>query len=267
MPELPDVETMRRYLQATSLHQEIEDVEVDGGQLVEHTSEELKEQLVGRSFVSTRRHGKWMFAELDGNGDAFLVLHFGMTGGLKHFRDMEEAPEYERVRFQFTNGYHLAYYAMRKLGDVEVVEDVGQFLHEKELGPDALDPDLDLAAFKGVIEGRRAMAKALLMDQHIIAGIGNVYSDEMLFQAGIYPRRKINDLEEPTLEKLFHTMKHVLQTAIERQAKPERFPDSFVTPNRHEGGRCPKCGAELERVKVCSRTAYYCPNRQRTRVG
>jgi len=270
MPELPDVETMRQYLQATSLHQKITDIEVHDADVVpvedasqEAALQELKEELVGCSFDSTRRHGKWMFVALDDDRDSFLVLHFGMTGGLKYFKNMEEEPEYDRVLFRFDSGYQLAYLSQRKLGEVEVIDDLEQFIAERGLGPDALDPDFDLAAFKETVEGRRAMVKSILMDQDTIAGIGNVYSDEILFEAGIYPRTKINKLDEETLEELFHTMKDVLQQAIEYQAEPEQFPESFVGPHRHKGGKCPICGAELERVQVGSRHAYYCPNRQR----
>jgi len=275
MPELPDVETMRRYLEANALHQEIEDVEVRAPRLVpspqmpqENAVEDLKERLVGRCLASTWRYGKWLFVDLNGAGDGCedtLVLHFGMTGGMKAFEAMEEDPPYDRVLFHFANGRHLAYCAMRKLGQVDVIDDAEQFIDRKGLGPDALDPGVDLPAFKEIVEGRRTMAKAVLMDQGTIAGIGNVYADEILFQAGVHPRTKIGKLDEETVEELFHEMKDVLQTAVACQAQPEAFPDTFLAPHRHEGGQCPACGAGLERVKVSSRSAYFCPNCQQKR--
>ncbi|MGM0399733.1 MAG: DNA-formamidopyrimidine glycosylase [Chloroflexota bacterium] len=264
MPELPDVEALRQYLQATSLHQEIGDVEVRSDQVLEGTSGEvLKETLVGRSFASTRRHGKYLLVALDEDGDKFLLLHFGMTGGLAYFKDMAEEPEYDRVLFRFANGYHLAYQSMRKLGEVRLIDDVEVFVEKKGLGPDALDPAFDLAAFKEAVEGRRAMTKSVLMDQRTMAGIGNVYSDEIMFQAGVHPRTKINKLDEETLETLFDTMKEVLQKAVECQADADQFPESFIIPHRQEGGECPRCGTELERVQVASRHAYYCPRCQK----
>ncbi len=272
MPELPDVETMRRYLQATSLHQEITDIEVHDTDILpgeqaarEDATAELREDLVGRSFDSTRRHGKWLFVALDEDDGGYLVLHFGMTGDLQYFKDMDDEPEYDRVLFRFEDGYQLAYISQRKLGDVEVIDDVDRFVEQKELGPDALDPDFDLAAFKEAVGDRRAMVKSVLMDQSTIAGIGNVYSDEILFQAGIHPRTKINRLGEETLERLFHTMKDVLPKAIEYEAQPDQLPESFIGPHRHKDGRCPLCGAELERVQVGSRHAYFCPNWQSRR--
>ena len=269
MPELPDVEIMRRYLESTVLHKKIDDLEIRAEILVpgEDTSDEkavkqLKEQTVGHSFESTRRHGKWLFARLDEDGKNAIVFHFGMTGGLKYFKDKADEPEYTRALFHFANGYQLAYISQRKLGEMEVIDSVEAFIKEKNLGPDALSPDFDLARFKKAVEGRHAMVKTTLMDQSIMAGIGNVYSDEILFQAGIYPRRKINELDEDGIEKLYHTMKDVLETAIEYHAQPDQFPEDYLTPHRHEDGHCPKCGAELKKVQVGSRHAYYCPNRQ-----
>ena len=100
------------------------------------------------------------------------------------------------------------------------------------------------------------------MDQSKMAGMGNVYSDEILFQAGINPRIQFSTLDEDTIERLYHTMKEVLKTAIERQAVPEDLPNSYIIPHRHRDGVCPKGGRPLERVKVSGRTAYYCPHHQ-----
>jgi formamidopyrimidine-DNA glycosylase len=264
VPELPDVETMRQYLESTAMYQEIARVQVVSKQvLCETTVEGLRDGLVRGSFESTCRHGKYMFVALGGEEDRFLGLHFGMTGGLTYFGDLVDEPEYGQIRFHFASGNYLAYHSIRKLGEVRLIDDVEQFVDDKDLGPDALDPDLDLAAFKRIVTGRRVMVKALLLDQHNIAGIGNVYADEILFQADVHPRTKINALDGETIDHLFSTMSEVLRTAVECQAQPERFPDSYITAYRHEEGRCPECGTKLARVRVSSRTAYYCPVRQR----
>lgn len=266
MPELPDVEVMRRYLESTALHKKIEDLEIRAEILVagedSNKVEDLKAQTMGHSFESTRRHGKWLFAMLDEEGEKSFVFHFGMTGGLKYFKNLEDEPDYTRALFHFDNGYQLAYISQRKLGELKVIDSIERFIKEKDLGPDALDQDFDLEAFKKATEGRHAMVKTTLMDQETMAGIGNVYSDEILFQAGIYPRKKIDELDEGEIETLYQAMKGVLETAIEHQADPERFPEDYITPHRHEDGHCPKCGAALEKVQVGSRHAYYCPKRQ-----
>ena len=151
---------------------------------------------------------------------------------------------------------------MRKRGQVDLVGDARRFVDQKELGPDLLEPEFDFPAFLATVNGSRAMVKAVLMDQHTMAGIGNVYADEILFQAGIHPRTKVNRLEQGELRDLFGAMKDVLQTAIACRADPARFPESFIADSRHPGGLCPMCGAELHTVKVSSRTTYFCPNRQ-----
>ena len=275
MPELPDVETMRRYLEATSLHEEIEQVSFDSaGYLLgedpgphRDAARQLKDAVRGRAFKEASRHGKWMFVGLSDGVPPTLGLHFGMTGGLKYFRDMVDDPAYDRVRFDFANGYHLAYVSMRKLGAVRLIEDVDRFIERKELGPDALSAELDLGAFRRLLTGRRAMVKALFLDQHVLAGLGNVYADEILYQAGIHPRTKANELDEEDVRALYEEMHDVLETAIKREARPSQFPDAYLTVQRHEDGVCPRCGAELEHVKVSSRTAYYCPHCQERPSG
>lgn len=261
MPELPDVEAMRRYLDATSLHQQIEGIKAESCRVFRDVQiEVLRATLEGHALKSTRRHGKWLFAALDDGH--WLVLHFGMTGDLKYFREMEEEPEYDRLLVRFSNGYHLAYKSQRKLGQVNLAEDVRSFIEKKDLGPDALSPDFGLEAFQEVLSGRRGMAKSTLMNQHIIAGIGNVYSDEILFHAGVHPGTPLDRLDARTLGKMFRVMKDVLQTAVKCQALPDRLPDSYIIPHRHGDGKCPRCGAGLERVKVSGRSAYYCPHCQ-----
>lgn len=269
MPELPDVETLRRYLEATALHQTIAEVEVDEeeDQLFEHTSvEELRRVLLGAAFDGTGRHGKYLFVTLEPAEEAVLALHFGMTGGLSYFEDAEQMPAYSRLIIRFQNGYHLVYHSMRKLGEVRIVDDADRFVEKERLGPDALSPAFDLEAFEDVIDDRAVMAKALFLDQHSIAGLGNVYADEILFQSGVHPRTKVDRLSDEEVEHVFDAMKQVLRTATEHGARPDRYPSSFITPHRHPDGHCPRCGAELARVKVSSRSSYYCPNRQGERA-
>lgn len=260
MPELPDVEHFRQYLEATALHQEIEDVDVRSQQILEADAQELREGLEGHSFEGTRRHGKHLFVRLD--NERWLELHFGMSGNLAYFKDMAKEPEYDRLLFTFTNGYHLAYTAPRKLGEVDLVDDIGAFAEAHDLGPDVYADTFDLETFKSLLANRRGMIKSALMDQSLMAGIGNVYSDEILFQVGIHPRTKVQALSEEQLERIYDEMQKVLKVAIDHRADPSTFPDGWLTPHRGEDGTCARCGGPLKRVKVSGRTAYYCLNRQ-----
>ena len=259
MPELPDVETYRRYLNATALHQAVSKVEVPEADVLQGTSPQgLGRSLRGRCFRSTRRHGKYLFASVD--ADAQLVLHFGMTGRLVYSRNGDVSEPHAVVRFSFEKGSVLAYVAPRKLGMVAMTPSVEKFIDEHELGPDALS--VDKSQFLELAAGRRGSTKSWLMNQEVIAGIGNIYSDEILFQAGIHPSRPINQLDDDSLAELYRSMRDVLATAIEAGADPKELPDSFLLPARRGDGECPRCGGQLKRIRVSGRRAWFCPRCQ-----
>ncbi len=260
MPELPEVEIFRRYMDATALHQKIRSVDPRSTYILEATPRSTKQCLEGHAFDSTKHHGKYIFAALD-NGH-FLALHFGMTGSLKYYKEQAHEPEYTRFLIEFTNDYHLALIMPRKLGAVQCVPSVKAFVREKELGPDVLKGISDFETFQHVLNGRKGMVKAVLMNQKIMAGIGNVYSDEILYQAEVHPKKPIDELDDGVLKEIFTKTRHVLRTAIERGADPDRFPNSWLIPQRHEGGHCPQCGGEVKNIQVSGRSAYYCPNCQ-----
>lgn len=256
MPELPDVEIFKRYLDSTALHQPVERAEVKSRTILDGVeARQVQSALENRQLTETRRHGKYLLVRLD-EGE-WLTLHFGMTGGLQYFKNPERDPLHDRLLISFDNGYHLAFDCQRMLGSVGLVDSPEELIERKDLGPDALE--LDRPAFHERLQGRRGMVKPALMNQRIIAGIGNVYSDEILFQARYHPKTAVKDLNTTALDALFDAMREVLQTAIDCRADPDRFPDSYLLPHRGEGGPCPVCGGEIEKVKVSGRGTYYCP--------
>lgn len=261
MPELPDVEILRRYSESTVLYQEITSLEVMAERILEHIQPaQLEDRLVGNSFLDADRHGKHLFLEL--SSGYWLNLHFGMTGDLKYYKDTADEPEYSKLIIYFDNSYHLALIMPRKLGKVRLLEDPENFVTSKRLGPDAISSSMDYERFKGLFMDSRSMVKSAFMDQQKIAGIGNVYSDEILYQAGIHPRRQFKELSDQELHKLYNTMQDVLQTAIDFQAKPETFPEGTLIKHRREGENCPKCSGRIERIEVSGRAGYYCPTCQ-----
>lgn len=256
MPELPDVEVFKRYLDSTALHQKISSTEVKNEKVLGDVSAgELEKELAGKRFESARRHGKYMFVELDGGG--WLVLHFGMTGYLKYFKDMEDEPPHDRFLVTFENGFHLAFDCQRMLGKVDLAESPEDLIESEGLGPDPLE--LDFTSFRERLAGKSGAIKPALMDQKVLAGIGNVYSDEILFQTRIHPKKKTGQLDDDVLENLFNETHHVLQTAIEHDANPEDMPDSFLLTRRVEGEECPRNNGKIKKIKVGSRPTYYCP--------
>lgn len=260
MPELPDVQVFKEYLDATSLRQRIEDVDVAGaGRMLQGvTRQALAAALVGRALVSSRRHGKHLFARV--RGDGWLWLHFGMTGSLAYGTRGSAPPAHTRLRLDFARGTHLAFVDVRKFGRIGIVEDVDGFLADAGLGPDALG--LDLATFRAAVQGGRGAIKPLLMDQTVLAGLGNIYTDEVLFAAGVDPRAHVDRLDEPTVRALHRAIQRVLRAAIAARADVERMPRGFLLPQRHAGGVCPRCGRPLQQLKMGGRTSYLCPHDQ-----
>src|SRR5262249_15863430 len=171
MPELPEVETFKRYLDSTSLHQRIMDAEVRDAYVLKGVSAlELARRLKGRRFENSRRHGKHLFVRA---GDApWLRLHFGMTGSLEYLTCDEVAPKTARVLFHFGSNRRLAFDDQRKFGEIELIEDVDEFLQTRGLGPDALE--ISLSQFKVIVGKHRGALKAILLNQQLIAGVGNL---------------------------------------------------------------------------------------------
>lgn len=261
MPELPDVERFREYLNATALHQEVAAVEVRDAEILEGISaRKLRRRLKGGSFESTSRHGKFLFVHTQ--SPAVLVLHFGMTGYLDYARRDREPPEHTRVLFCFATGFWLAYVCQRKLGLVTLTDDKAAFIDDRGLGPDALDERLTFVRFCERLEGRRGVVKSALMNQSILAGVGNVYADETLFQCGIAPHRSIDQLDKKTLRKLYRRMRRVLETAVRHHAEITPLPRTYLLRHRDSDGRCPRCGRELEKARISGRGTWFCPHCQ-----
>jgi len=260
MPELPDVEIFKQYFDATSLHQRIDDVDVRSRYVLKSVSaSELARRLKGGRFKSTRRHGKHLFVRAD--RDLWLRLHFGMTGSLQYFKHEEQAPTHARVLFVFANRHRLAFDDQRKFGQIGLLKDVDEFLKKRALGPDALD--VDLAKFRNVLAKRRGAVKSILMNQKVIAGIGNIYADEILFCARLHPATEISSLNDKPLKKLFRATRYVLEKAIAAKADADRMPKSWLWQQRYKGGRCPRRGHKLTTAKIGGRTAWFCPHCQK----
>jgi formamidopyrimidine-DNA glycosylase len=258
MPELPDVEVCRRYLTATALHQRIAHTRVAAPALLAGTTPQgLGRVLKGRAFTDTARHGKYLFGILD--RDHCLVLHFGMTGELQYFRHRTALPAHTQCLLRFAGGFDLAYVAPRKLGRIALADSPAAFVQDQGLGPDALT--LTEAQF-AELASRRAQIKCLLMDQRRIAGIGNLYSDEILFQARVHPRCRAADLDAAQLRGLHRAIGHVLQAAIAAHADAQHLPGDFLLPQRRPGGRCPRCDSTLQTVQAAGRSAWFCPRCQ-----
>ena len=260
MPELPDVETFKRYLDATSLRQCITAVDVRNAYVLKDVSaRELARELKGRRFKSSCRHGKHLFVRAD--HAIWLRLHFGMTGFLRYFKGEEKGRRHARVVFVLEKDHRLAFDDQRMFGEIGLVKHVDEFLKKRGLGPDALD--ISLSQFQEIFVNHRGAVKAILLNQKLIAGIGNIYADEILFRARIHPATESGRLGETTVGRLFRATCYILQKAIEAKADADLMPKSWLLPHRGKGGKCPRCGRELKSATIGGRTAWFCPHCQK----
>jgi formamidopyrimidine-DNA glycosylase len=257
MPELPEVETYKRYFDSTSLNQVIDDVEIIDDRILLASKENFIKCLIGGKFEETIRHGKYLLAKV---GNCNIIFHFGMSGWLEYFSSEESIPKYSKVIFRFDNGDSLAYISIRMFGKLDLADSLETFRKKKILGPDAYKMSFD--EFQSAISRRTAILKSALLNQSIISGIGNIYSDEILFKAKIHPKRKINTLNENELEMLFKSIKEVLDYGIKHEGELDTYSNSFLIPHRSKDGFCPDCGGIIERYEISGRHGFFCPKCQ-----
>jgi formamidopyrimidine-DNA glycosylase len=256
VPELPDVEVFRRRVARTALHRPIERVTVSDDLVVRGVGRQtLRWRLRGTTLTSTRRHGKNVFVATDAG--VHLHLHFGMTGYVDPLGPEDPAPPHLRVRLDFSDGGRLAFVDQRRLGTVGLVEDVDAWIEQHELGPDALS--LDLPTLRQLLAGWRGGLVGALMSQEAIAGIGNIYSDEILFHARLAPRRRADDLTPAETARLHRQLGRVLSRAIEAGAQPGRMPRGWLIQDRRDGAECPRARGVVRRYRAGGRTGYWCP--------
>jgi formamidopyrimidine-DNA glycosylase len=260
MPELPEVETFKRYLDATSLRQQITGVEVRDDYVLQGISaRELARGLKRRRFENSRRHGKHLFVRAD--DEIWLRLHFGMTGSLHYLNGDEQPPKTARVLFHFAKNSRLAFDDQRKFGEIGLINNVDEFLRKRGIGPDA--HDISFSHFKSILQTHHGAVKAILLNQKLIAGVGNLYADEILFRAKMHPATEARRLSHPDLARLFRATRDVLEKAIARKADADRMPKSWLLTHRGKQGKCPRCDRKLKSARVGGRTSWFCAHCQK----
>jgi formamidopyrimidine-DNA glycosylase len=248
VPELPDVELARRFIEDRALGRRIASVDdSDVWVCRPHAPGEIASALTGASLTAAHRHGKTMWIETDSG--PVLGLHLGMTGGIRV--DEEPNPKgWDRFSLGFEDGGRLALRDMRRLGRAVLDPDLSR------LGPDAGEVGRD--EFRQRVGAGRSPIKARLMDQSVIAGIGNLMADEILWRAGIAPRTPAEELSQDQLDELRRAMRGVVRLTVRRGHAGA----GDLNPRRVRGGTCPRCGSALERATVGGRTTYWCPRHQ-----
>lgn len=257
MPELPDVEGFRRELAKTLPRRRIEHVDVlDPGILRNASAATLTRRLAGHRFRAPRRHGKWLILPTDGPA---LLIHSGMTGHPYYTRADAEPEKYERLVVSLDKG-ELRYADLRKLRGVWLADDEDDLADVVgPQGPDALD--MGVQEFRDVMAGRRGRLKPTLMDQSVIAGLGNLLVDEICWRARIRPTVPVAELDDEAVKGLHRAMTQVLRTAVRHGRVPglPRWPTGARDePDPH----CPRCGTALRHGRIGGRMSFWCPHCQ-----
>jgi len=267
MPELPEVETIKNELLPHVVGHTIKSVTLFWERMLRQPSpDEFHSGVSGQKITGLSRRGKYLVFQLDG-GDC-LIAHLKMSGSL--LIDKGEPPQYTRAIIHLDDGSSIFFRDPRKFGTLQLVKDSNTVLCK--LGTEPLSPGFTPKTLYDSLKKRKAPIKAALLDQGFIAGIGNMYADEALFTAGIYPLRPANSLSRNEVRRLHRAIQDILQEAIGNKGASVR---SYFLPNgekgtahshfrvAHCGGKpCPACGTPIQRIPVRNRGSYFCPKCQ-----
>jgi formamidopyrimidine-DNA glycosylase len=278
--ELPEVEVMRRDLEKDVVGLRIKEAEVKSSKnamraIRRHkTRKDFTSRLVGHKIAKVERRGKYVLMTLD-SGDV-LVVHFGMSGRFQRGTGRVPLPAHTHVVLTFQQRGDLRFIDPRTFGELFVspADDLGKVKELQHLAIDPLDQVFTWPAFQYLLADRASKMKPLLMDQKFIAGLGNIYSDEVLFQAGIRYDRMSDALSSQEVRRLYRAIQEVLQEAIKLRGTTlddEAYVDLFGEPGEYGAelkvyGRlglpCRRCRTPIESVRISQRTSYYCPQCQ-----
>ena len=267
MPELPEVETIRRGLISGSdgvpslVHQRITSVDLFWPKTVASPDPlQFIQGLQQREIVSLSRRGKFLLINLD---HGTLIFHLRMSGDLRMQPAGEPTQKHDRLQLNFNSGWKLVFNDTRKFGRAWLTEDPQKVL--SGIGPEPLDSDLTPDKFYAMLQVRSRQIKPLLMDQRFLAGLGNIYTDEALFSAGIHPLRRSDTLIQPEAERLLAAIREVLQQGILAKGasidwvyRGGDFQNHFQVYKR-TGSPCPRCGTPIQRIVVGQRSTHFCP--------
>jgi len=278
--ELPEVEVMKRDLEKDVVGRKISDAEVRSSKnamriIRRHGKrKEFTDAVEGHKFTKVERRGKYLLMHLDGG--EVLVVHFGMSGQFIRGTKRVPLPQHTHVVLTFAQGGDLRYVDPRTFGEmfVTTADDLGKVKELQHIAIDPLDHVFTWNAFGGALASRAAKMKQLLMDQKFISGLGNIYSDEVLFAAGLRYDRMSDTLSSQEVRRLYRAMQEVLQESIRYRGttlEDEAYVDLFGKPGEFQNelkvyGRaglpCRRCRTPIQAVKISGRNAYFCPRCQ-----
>jgi formamidopyrimidine-DNA glycosylase len=274
MPELPEVETIRRQLAPAIEGHRIERIEILDPRWCEPAPpEEVAQAVEGRRIEKLDRRGKWLIFELA--DEVYLVMHLRMTGNLLLVPEGDTDRRFKRVQIDLENGQHVLFADARRFGTGVVLlgYDALQEYFSTRVGIEPLSPDFTADALRAMARDRKAPVKAFLLSQERVAGVGNIYADEALWRSKIHPLRPVGTLKPKQIESLHEAVIHVLELGIASQGatiddyrdaagQEGSFQDKFEVYGR-EGQPCRRCGHTIRKIRAAGRGTYFCPHDQR----
>lgn len=270
MPELPEVETVRRSLAAHIVGLEIADVHLNFPGIVSQPDPDtFRQKMTGQVFAAVERYGKYLAFRFESG--AYWMAHLRMTGQLVMAEANTPSPHL-RMAVLLTSGLVIQFIDIRKFARTAFVPDAAHLHQLFNLGIEPLKEEFTVSALKSTLAGR-ARVKSALLDQRRIAGLGNIYADEALFGAGIHPERRLNTLRDADIEKLHQAIESCLRAALEHggttirnyvqgDGKQGEYAARLAVYGR-EGEPCRRCGTRLRKIAVGGRGSTFCPECQR----
>lgn len=266
MPELPEVEVIKRELERKILNKKIVEIKINKKNVIKEPAfQNFKKGLTGEAAKRIYRRAKVLIIEF--KKDKFLVIHLRISGWFLYGEEQESA----RVIFKFSNGKFLNYMDQRLLGELRLRKDYQDLEFIKNLGPEPFD--ISLEEFKEILKAKKTKIKFLLMEQSVISGIGNIYAQEALFSAGIDPRRPANDLRRDEIKLLYEKIIFILKEAIKYKGSSV---DSYRDLEGNKGGMeeklkvygrkdkpCFVCKKPIKKIVLGGRGTCFCPYCQR----
>lgn len=274
--ELPEVEVVRRDLEKDVVGRKIKTVEVKASKNAKRAirrhkmRKEFTAPLTGRKVTRVERRGKWLLLFLD--SDDVLVVHFGMSGQLVRGTKRNPPPTHTHVVFTFQQGGDMRFIDPRTFGEMFVtkVDDLGKVKELQHVAIDPLENTFTWPAFGAAMAGKAAKLKPLMMDQKFLSGLGNIYSDEVIFSAGLRYDRMSNTLSSQEVRRLYRAIQETVQEAIKYRGttlEDEAYVDLFGEPGSYQNelkvyGRkglpCKRCRSPIQTVKISQRNSFYC---------
>ena len=267
MPELPEVQTVLDTLETRIKDREIIDIKILYAPIVECSGRTFRKKLIGQHFRDFKRRGKYLLFEMD---DLTLVSHLRMEGKYFILDDSYPLSKHDHVIFYLDDGKQLRYNDVRKFGRMELIEKKDEYEDFKDLGPEPFSKRFNPVYCKEYLKNKKLPIKQVLLDQSFVAGIGNIYADEILFAIRIDPRTAADRLDEDDIDDLIKETRKILKRAIKAGGTTIRsYTSSLGVTGRfqlslkvHTMEKCPICNGDIKKITVGGRGTYYCENCQ-----